>query len=303
MSALYRESGVDAYREGIARLVDLEVPYHLTMDLRDFAGVVDLIGGLEVFIADSVERIGEEELILLPGGNVVLDGEKAVDFLRLTYAEEADIDRIGRHHTLVESLLAELGNHSERLTGRRSFEYLSSRIRTNLEPRALSALVRSLRGLDVETLVNQRVIGNLRSVETGAGQVELLFPYFEGEWLRETVQQVSESIARETATDGDLRIINVEILNGTTINGLASRTRQLYEATGVFEVVEIGNASRNDVENTVVIDRRGDLRMARRAADIIRADEIISEPGGDNDLAVDVTIILGRDFDGRNVQQ
>jgi polyisoprenyl-teichoic acid--peptidoglycan teichoic acid transferase len=54
------------------------------------------------------------------------------------------------------------------------------------------------------------------------------------------------------------------------------------------------------VEETMVIDRVGNELFAERAADIIGATQIRGDRSDGS--VVDVTIILGKDFDGRYVR-
>jgi hypothetical protein len=52
----------------------------------------------------------------------------------------------------------------------------------------------------------------------------------------------------------------------------------------------------------VVLDRKGRLDVAKKVADLIRCTRIYSKPDPLMDQAVDVTVILGKDFDGRYVK-
>ncbi len=52
----------------------------------------------------------------------------------------------------------------------------------------------------------------------------------------------------------------------------------------------------------MVLDRKGKLDDAKKVADIIHCTRIYSKPDPQMDQAVDVTVILGKDFDGRFVK-
>jgi hypothetical protein len=67
-----------------------------------------------------------------------------------------------------------------------------------------------------------------------------------------------------------------------------------------FNIVHYGNALRNDYEKTLVIDRIGRPSLAKRIADIINCKEVHTRI--DKTLMVDVTIIIGNDFEGRFVR-
>ena len=107
------------------------------------------------------------------------------------------------------------------------------------------------------------------------------------------------------------RGLTVEVLNGTAINGLAGRTAEILRSFG-YDVITIGNADRNDYESTVVIHRSGDESFVREFADIIRCRNIRSEVfandgmEGDFDMQdveykADITLLIGRNFNGRYV--
>jgi hypothetical protein len=175
---------------------------------------------------------------------------------------------------------------------------LRSLLRTTLPPRALAALVSELGRFDSERMVLQRVLGNTRTVD---GR-DLLFPHQEGELLKETVKQTLAAIASTEYVPADSLTITVEVLNGTKTPGLATRAREVFQSYDL-EVMAPNNADNDQYQNTVVLDRRGKLENAKKVADIIRCGRIYSKPDPQMDQAVDVTVILGKDFDGRYVKQ
>ncbi len=91
------------------------------------------------------------------------------------------------------------------------------------------------------------------------------------------------------------------MLNGTIQNGLASRTSQIFQSFG-YEIQKVGNAD-TIYEKTEIIDNKGDLPSAQRLAKIIRCNNVSSRPvveeGIEEIIAADITIIIGKDFDGR----
>ena len=98
------------------------------------------------------------------------------------------------------------------------------------------------------------------------------------------------------------RAIGVEVLNGTNVTGLASRTAQLFQSYG-FDVVSVGNADNSQHGETVVLDRKSRLDLAERVADIIRCRRYHTSMDPNLDVAIDVTVILGKDFDGRYCEE
>jgi hypothetical protein len=151
---------------------------------------------------------------------------------------------------------------------------------------------------DSERMVLQRVLGTTRTVD---GR-DLLFPHQEGELLKQAVKQAIAANASNEFVPPDALSITVEVLNGTKVPGLANRARELLQSYDL-EVMPASNADNDQYQNTVVLDRTGKMDDAKKVADIIKCARIYSKPDPQMDQAVDVTVILGRDFDGRFVKQ
>jgi hypothetical protein len=298
IDALYRKGNPTALRGRIEDLLGSAVQCVIDINLDDAGRLVDLLGGIDVFIPNPVDISKGGRRILLPSGSVTLDGDKAGDFLSYEDPLENETDRIGRRQKFLQSLLKALGENNSFLTQRGPFRMLRSLLRTTLPPRALAALVSELGRFDSERMVLQRVLGNTRTVD---GR-DLLFPHQEGELLKETVKQTLAAIASTEYVPADSLTITVEVLNGTKTPGLATRAREVFQSYDL-EVMAPNNADNDQYQNTVVLDRRGKLENAKKVADIIRCGRIYSKPDPQMDQAVDVTVILGKDFDGRYVKQ
>jgi hypothetical protein len=92
--------------------------------------------------------------------------------------------------------------------------------------------------------------------------------------------------------------VAIEVMNGTSVGGLARRAANVFQSFG-YDVVSVANADNSDYQKTVVLDRKGRLEVAQRVADLISCQRVYSRLEETGDMTVDVTIILGTDFDGR----
>lgn len=90
-------------------------------------------------------------------------------------------------------------------------------------------------------------------------------------------------------------LIHVEVLNGCGIPSLVdSLTEQLRN--NKFDVIQTGNYFSFDVPQTLVIDRIGDMKVARIVADSLNVPiENVIQLKNEN-LLLDVTVIIGKDF-------
>ncbi len=313
-------SGIEPYRDRIADMLSISIPFYVQIGRSESEDLIDLLRGMDLFAADPVQPVGTELNLAatvgegqgefngdlptgVPTGQLRLEGPRALAYLDYEAADELDIDRLHRRQSFVQSLFIRLSDESEVLVEPRGLRVLESLIDTNMDSRALKSFITELGRLDTGSTVRQRIAGSYRTVEVDGEERELLFPHFEGQWVRETVSQVRDSLRAGGVTEPDADTIVIEVLNGTTTVGLARRTRDLYQRLGLFEVHRYDNADSHDYEHTTVIDRRGDGWKANRVAEVIRARNVLNEPNEDPNDPVDVTLILGQDFDGRYVRQ
>jgi polyisoprenyl-teichoic acid--peptidoglycan teichoic acid transferase len=297
VDALYRRSNPVPLKRKVEEL--LGAPLHGVIDIgfEDAGKLADLMGGVEVFIPNPVDTTLQGHRILLPSGSVTLDGAKVRDFISYQDPLESDADAIGRRQKFLQALLKGLGENEAFLLQRGPFRMLRSLVRTDLPGRALASFVAEMGRFDSERMVLQRVLGTTRSVD---GR-DLLFPHQDGELLKQAVKQAMAANASSEFVPPDALTITVEVLNGTKTAGLANRARDLFQSYDL-EVMAPNNADNDQYINTVVLDRRGNLDNAKKVADIIHCTRIFSKPDPQMDQAVDVTVVLGKDFDGRYVK-
>ena len=105
-------------------------------------------------------------------------------------------------------------------------------------------------------------------------------------------------IAEEANKAKDLpaEIIQVEVLNGCGISGVADRYTDFLRRNNI-DVVNIGNYKSFDVDETFVIDRVGNKANAYKVADLLGMQKKTSSITQLNDdLFLDVTIVIGKDY-------
>ena len=93
----------------------------------------------------------------------------------------------------------------------------------------------------------------------------------------------------------ETKIIQVEVLNGCGVNGVADRVTEFLRAED-FDVVNIGNYRSFDIDNSIVIDRTGKMENAKRVAKVLGIDSTGVIQQISDDYFLDVTLIIGKDF-------
>ena len=303
IDTVYWNEGIEAYRNAVSRLLGAPVDFHVAMTMEGLETVVDLLEGIPMFVAD-IPNEGPDG-IRIPTGDVVLDGAKIQSYVAYSSPDERDRERIARSQKAVAGLVGRLGEQHDLVGDPVGLAIMTDAVVTNLDRRAFGSLSGVLSSLAVDRIITRQVEGTEREVEIdpadGAAPVTeaLLFPHQEGRWLAESVRQVLDNLRSQEVLRDENLVIRLEILNGTGNSGLARRTAELYRSYG-FDVVTVGNAARDDLPETIVVDRVGNEVFAARTADIIRATTVDLQL--ESQSGVDVTVILGEDFDGRYVR-
>jgi hypothetical protein len=84
--------------------------------------------------------------------------------------------------------------------------------------------------------------------------------------------------------------VRVQVLNATTVRGLARRAMLHLRDRG-FDVVEMGTAS-EQLDSTLVLDRSGHPDWAKRVSDALGGARVEARP--DTSRYLDVTVLVGR---------
>jgi hypothetical protein len=90
-------------------------------------------------------------------------------------------------------------------------------------------------------------------------------------------------------------IIQVEVLNGCGVTGVADRFTDFLRSEK-FDVVKTDNYVNYDIEETLVIDRIGNLANAKLVAGALGMSPAKAFKQLNSDYFVDVTVIIGKDY-------
>jgi len=298
---LYDLKNIEPFKQKVAELTDIQIPFHYIISLENLQVLVDLLDGLQLFIANPVDIKNESEVVLLPSGSVNLDGSKLVSYLKYSLQGESDSEKIDRNQKFLKSFLEKLASRKEYLGSDDIYHFINERVTTNLDRKSFENFLNYIDDLDTDRLQYNKVLGLKQFVDNQ----ELLFPHFDARLLKELVKQIEDYLVNIRSSSDQGVAFSVEILNGTDVNGLASRTAQVLKSFG-YRISDIGDATRTDgleYKNTVVLDRKGNPDAAKSLAALIKCERWHSEADNSLDDTIDITLILGRDFDGQHVRE
>jgi anionic cell wall polymer biosynthesis LytR-Cps2A-Psr (LCP) family protein len=307
IDTVYNPQRTSSFENEIENLLGIDISFSVVINTENLGKVVDLIEGVELFIPSSVNMRDDEGLVLFPSGIIRLDGDKAISYISYNAPDEDPEMAVFRRQRFFHGFLKRQAEMNATLKNPAVSQIYQTLIQSTLSQRAINRLLDEFASVDIDRINIQSVGGNWREV---SGKM-LLIPYYDGNLVKEIVRQTLTTLTR--AADGSLtdRILTVEVLNGTTVTGLAGRTAEILRGFG-YDVISIGNADHAGYEKTLIIDRSDIEGMVNNIADILRCSNISSEarqrddPKGEFVLQnleyhSDFTLIIGRDFNGRYV--
>ena len=303
---VYNSRKITEFSDEIEKLLGVDIGFCFVINIDNLGRIVDLIEGVELFIPARIDTNYEGNPVLFSSGLCRLDGDRAALYAAYESQDEDRDAAASRRQRFFIAFLKQLGAMNGALKNPAVSRIFHSYLNTTMTPRTRIHLFDEFSQIDAERISIQAVGGNLRSVSNQT----LLLPYYDGNLIKEIVLQTLGGLRR---IEGSLseRVLTVEVLNGTAINGLAGRTAELIRGFG-YDVIITANADRSSYDKTIVFDRSGHDELAKAFAGIIRCNNIQSEtPVSDNpndelsihsvEYRADFTLIIGGDFDGRYV--
>ena len=198
------------------------------------------------------------------------------------------------------AILTGFHDKSYLVLNQKNFAKYTECIKSSLEPDDNFTLFKMICNIDAESIIKLNITGVNR---VNDGKI-LLYPRENGVFIKTAVKQTTNMLTSTGGTQTS-RIYVLEIQNGTTEQGLAGRTADLFRNAS-YDVLSPVNAS-GYYDETVIIDHIGNAEIARMVGEFIHCtniqeEEINTEEEVENSSAnVDFTVILGKDFNGRYV--
>lgn len=299
--ALTKNVSYEDCLESISKLIDYNINYYIFIEKSNLIKIIDIIGGVEI---DSEGFKLPSLKINIPKGKILLDGDKSVEYLSFLIDNEDNYEykHLKRIQDYLKGTLSLKKVFFEGLDEKLAVNYIYKIIKTNISTNEFLIIYN-----EIFKKFNDRIYDYSKGLKNiilycdkkeAVGYEFIYMPKKSGDWVKKEVLEAIGDLGIYLKDYDDQRMA-IEILNGTDISGLASRARN-YLLTYGFNIFEASNAERDDYENTMLIVYKN-RQEVKKLADLINCKKIVlsEEPSEKN---VDLTLILGKDFDGRIVR-
>jgi len=132
--------------KGLNALFDLDVKYYAAVNFVTFEKIVNTLGGIDIYNPYDFENSRR----YFPAGNIHLNGEEALDYVRVRYTlAQGDFDRNEHQAIVLKAILQKLMSREMLEKAGDLLNNLSGSVATNIEPTSILELAS-------EELVNRR---------------------------------------------------------------------------------------------------------------------------------------------------
>lgn len=294
--------GPDLVVKTVTQLLDVPIHHYIKVDFAGFKAIVDQLGGVEIDVKQRmyyVDPYQNLKIDLYPGRQV-LDGEKALQFVRFRQYPQGDIARIEAEHQFLQAVADKLFQMRTIWKAPALAETLSKYVETDMSPTEILGLAKTVAGFKTSKLKMVTLPG--RDATITEGNLSLSYWVIDRHEARKIVDRYVFGIDPDRNAQ-----ISIEVLNGAGIPRLAGDLSKVLAEMG-FRIARVDNASSTGLSVTEVYiapdvpDRGAVERSVLRALNrvgikpkVMRSPGHVAGASGPGSGA-GVTIVAGYDF-------
>jgi LCP family protein required for cell wall assembly len=291
INSVYTALGLAGLKRQLSDLLGYPINYTAVLDLDGFVKLVDIAGPVRIYNDRPLRYVDQagQLYIDLPEGELELDGEKAMEYVRFRADERGDIGRSERQLEIIQQVVKKVLLERDMFRNVRVLRTIVRYFKTDISFGEVLWLLRQSSRFKLSNIESMKVPGVFKK-EKGEDYIVV-----DPDSVR---ARVREFVLRLNTVDPrfDPTVITVQVLNGCDTPGLAAKVRNRLLYFG-YNVVEFGNADHHGYAKTYVLDRSGNRQAADKIAEIIHCENVF--PKINKLLLVDVTVIIGGDFDAK----
>ncbi|WP_027632451.1 LCP family protein [Clostridium hydrogeniformans] len=295
INAAHAIGGPSLAIKSVENLLDTKINYYVTIDYEGFRSFIDAIGGIEMEIdRDMIYDDNTQNLHIRfkKGEKVTLDGKKAEEFFRWrknndgTGFADGDIGRIENQHKLMSKVMEKVTSPAIVTKVGKILDVIPKYVETNLNGDDILNYGMNFVKMNRENFTQYTLKGDSEYIK---GLSYFLYDKKKNKEVLSILNGENNELSKDKDTKKNL---NIEILNGTNINGLASSYSKLLKDNG-YDHITTGNTKPINKSKVIVKGTENkELEL------LIKKDfniENIEFLDGDNGN-FDIIVILGKDY-------
>lgn len=158
----YAFGGKELISKTVSSFLDIPINFYVIVDFIKFVNIIDELGGVEINIEKEmhyIDKAGGLNINLYPGKQI-LDGEKALQYIRFRHDNLGDLGRIKRQQKLVEALINKMMNLDSVTKIPQILEGLKTYLETDIKLQDAVALANLFKRVSQDKFIIETVQGN-----------------------------------------------------------------------------------------------------------------------------------------------
>ncbi len=298
------DSGPETLAQTVAQTFNMPIHYYLRVDFDGVKKLIDDLDGLDVYVENSFTDYlypapnYKYQTISFDKGWTTMDGETLLQYMRSRHGnngESGDFARAKRQQNAITAAKEKLLSAKTWLNPKNVYNLLDSyseHLYTNLETWEILKLANLTQNLSNENIIKFGLNDNYDNyLQASNYQGSYVLLPKAGDFSE--IQTVLKNIFNKKVTEQAW----VEVLNGTEIYGLASKTSDKLENEDI-NVSHIGNAPQQDYTQSYIYD----LSNGAKPVTLESLKEFFPQANIDTDLpfgidtTADFVVILATDY-------
>ncbi|MDA8369720.1 MAG: LCP family protein [Nocardiopsaceae bacterium] len=300
--------GVECQWKAVEQTTNIHIDHFVSVDFGGFKNIVDSIGGVRMCIPEPIDD--PKAHLTLDAGEQTLNGEQSLGYMRSRYGQGdgSDTSRIGRQQEFLGAMLKEVMNGEILKSPSNLYDFLGSVADTITTDDELTVDTMT----DIAIAMREVDMANVNFVTVPNGQDpadpnRLIWREPDATQLFETIAQdgdiTGEGEKKDEKEDegggdsGEEKVdpgdVTVEVINGTSITGLADEVATGLSGEG-FQVAGTGNPEGEVPAQTTVYYGSGQAAHAEAVAAKLANATTEENPA----LGATVQLVLSADWDG-----
>ncbi|MEI0748073.1 LCP family protein [Brachyspira pulli] len=292
LDMLYKNGGENAVFRAIENSVDKKITYRIAIDNNQISDIIDLIGGIKMYVEEPIEFKDKEKGYELSFGigEWLFTSNKVISYLHyLTMNGYKDIETLYRlEDIIINSAIGLIQSPQLRniIHSKDMRKIIASKIKSNLRPPDVKAFLDILANSNERTLV-------IENIDARVDDNGILTPIFEGSAFKKQMNDLTLYVELKTQkSELNNEDVSLSVLNATTVAGLADRINIRMRYRG-FAAGEYGNFTTN-LNESVVLIRDGQIEKAFMVANEGRVSRVYAKT--DRRVLNNAVLILGNDY-------
>lgn len=286
INAAYAKGGADLTAQKVQELLDIKISRYFLVNWGGFENLVDLVGGVVIDVEKRMHYRGAGTYIELNPGKQLLNGKKALMYVRFRNDRQGDIGRMPRQQKFVFAFIDQSKQFKNILKLPQLIDGIVENVRTNSSSSELLWLGKSFWGFTKTDLKSE--------ILPGAGKMVNGVSYFV--LNDDELPAVSSKLGWETKKAFESRSLPIaaNVYNAGDIEGLANTVSQTLGNKG-YMISEVKTARRKYRNTTIFYGTNGlekakltSFYLSKRFSSI----ELVESPDINNNA--DLSIYIGK---------